>query len=153
MHINYKDILDLTDKKPLWFDQNGTPRFAPFHPRLCPNIYARQAVLYRIACQNCGHIFDVADTCGIFAAFDISEKIMAHKLHYGDPPNIGCCPAGPTMSCEDLRIIEFWNKPFNGDWERIKEMEILLPEHPDYEGDVEMFDKGLSSLDKKDKKS
>ena len=43
--------------------------------------------------------------------------------HYGDPPNMGCCPAGPTMNCEDIKILEFWEM-VDMRWVRVPELEI-----------------------------
>ena len=59
MHANYFDIISRIDEKPTWYDQNGTPRYEEFNPDLCPNIYAQQVFLLKIACQACGEEFDV----------------------------------------------------------------------------------------------
>ncbi|MFW6184041.1 MAG: hypothetical protein ACOC8X_09610 [Chloroflexota bacterium] len=40
----------------------------------------------------------------------LSELIDAGRLHYGDPPNAGCCPAGPTMNSEPRRVLEFYRR-------------------------------------------
>lgn len=44
-----------------------------------------------------------------------------------DPPNIGCCAAGPTMNCDDLAVIEYWHRP-DWEWERDKALEIPIEE-------------------------
>ena len=49
-------------------------------------------------------------------------------IHYGDPPNIGCCPAGPTMNCWDLAVVEFWNHTPLGEWKRGLEQWQRVPE-------------------------
>ena len=41
----------------------------------------------------------------------IGDLILTHELHYGDPPNDGCCDAGPTMNSVPHRVIEYWVKP------------------------------------------
>lgn len=67
-------------------------------------------------------------------------------IHYGDPPNVGCCPAGPTMNCWDLRVLEFWERGSkSGDgqtdafdamqWRRRADLEIELPDMKDEERD------------------
>lgn len=59
-------------------------------------------------------IIDLVKSCKLEANHDVlARNILAHEietrsLHYGDPPNIGCCPAGPTMNSEMIRILEYW---------------------------------------------
>lgn len=147
MHIHYEDILNAVGKEPLWFDQNGVPRFDKFTPNLV-SIYDDQAVLFKIACQNCGRIFTVAMTSGKFDKIKLSEAVLSHALHYGDPPNIRCCGSGPTMNCKDLQVLEFWDRSeFLSKWHRIPELEILLPEHEDYNGSRKPFNKTITSQD------
>lgn len=127
MHHDYQDILALTDQPPVFWQQGGVPRFAAFSPQAVPDIYADEAALVQIRCQVCGHPFDVCFTSSatdrlarsfrvarnaskaakISERYRISEQVRAGTLHYGDPPNVGCCPAGPTMSSEAVRVIEF----------------------------------------------
>lgn len=127
MHHDYQDLLALTDQPPVFWQQGGVPRFTVFSPEAAPDIYADEAALVQIRCQACGHPFDVCFTSSaldrltrsfrstrsaskaakIGEKFRISEQIKAGALQYGDPPNIGCCPAGPTMSSEAVRVIEF----------------------------------------------
>lgn len=143
--------------KPWWHDENGVPRFAAHHPNLCPDIYATEVVLLVVACQSCGREFPVqmswsmggevilmakarlagtapSDTAMGEAIRDtmLSTVVRNGTIHYGDPPNVGCCPAGPTMNVWDLRVLEFWsrNKPMTGssEWRRIPELEIELPD-------------------------
>jgi|WetSurMetagenome_2_1015567.scaffolds.fasta_scaffold918390_1 hypothetical protein len=110
MHTNYHDILALTDKDPLWFDECAVPRFLPFEPSLLSNIYVSQAVLLEIRCQACGHPFLVALSWRDFdlrSARATGEPLL-DSLAYGDPPNIGCCSSGPSMTSESVRIVEYW---------------------------------------------
>ena len=119
MKHDYPDITSRISETPLWYDSNGVPRYAPFSPRLCPNIYANDVVLMRIICQDCGRSFDVEMHGDSFHPIgELSE------LHYGDPPCHGC--VGDSMNCIDIAIVESWqNERF--DWVRHKEQEVLFP--------------------------
>lgn len=120
MHSNYSDIRSRIDEEPLWYDCNGTPRYDEFTPRLCPNIYASQVVLLRIACQRCGEEFLVEMNGGWFNLLN-----HPHKLHYGDPPIHGC--VGDTMNCEDLEVLQVWNRLTPADeWRRVSELEGVI---------------------------
>jgi hypothetical protein len=122
----YNDIIEKLGT-PIWFDECAVPRYCEFKPDRIANIYARECCLLEIACQDCGHRFLVAMSWSSWDMVNnkgrLSEEI--EKIHYGDPPNIGCCPAGPTMNCEDLRVVEFW-KEENFEWVRVPELEINL---------------------------
>jgi hypothetical protein len=135
MHEGYEDILEAArvgGKEPVWWDENGTPRFAPFTPRMCPDIYAGEVALLRIRCAGCGEEFDVQVSYNehdkLIWGRDI-EPLSANieAIHYGDPPyhegDSGQC-AGTTMNCEDLRVIEFWQREW--DWQRRHDLEIEL---------------------------
>ena len=50
-------------------------------------------------------------------------------LHYGDPPNMGCCPAGPTMSSIPREVLEMWVRGDAGG--------IRWVRSPDHEGPVD----------------
>lgn len=103
---------------PAWWDEHGVPRYCDFEPQAVSNIYARQAVLLEIACQSCGARFRVCLTIG-----PLDERVNdVGELHYGDPPNTSCCPAGPTMSSVPLRVLEFWQRNA-GDWTRRADLE------------------------------
>lgn len=104
MNHNYKCIRDRITDPILWWDERAVPRYDPFSPERVANIYACQAALVEISCQSCGYIFSVAFS---WEYPDDPETLMAN-LHYGDPPNIGCCPAGPSMSARTRRVLEFW---------------------------------------------
>jgi len=123
MHHDYSDIRNLTDADPNWFDENGVPRYCNFHPEHMANIYAAEAVLACIECQACKTQFHVAfselnqkhklwdENQGKRVAF-LSDLIVARALHYGDPPNIRCCDAGPSMNSVPVTVIEYWVKPY-----------------------------------------
>lgn len=134
MKALYEDILALTDKSPDWYDMDGVPRFAEFHPSLCPNIYAKEVILLEIQCQDCDRRFKVEMHWSHHGGKQsISKAIEADDLgyiHYSDPPRHSkhgdrLCYAGDTMNSEQVRIVEFWSKanPI-GEWQRKPEYEI-----------------------------
>jgi hypothetical protein len=128
VHNYYEDILKLTKKKPLWFDESGVPRYVKFAPNRLANIYAKEACLFLISCQSCGHKFHVAASQDIMdygmGASELSTQIRSKSLHYGDPPNIRCCEAGPTMNCIDHKVLEYWARQSGKDWKRNKKLEL-----------------------------
>jgi len=133
MHCYYKDILSRFDGPPEWWDENAVPRFCPFRPEHVANIYAREVALVEIACQNCGRRFDVAFSWHSWAGVikDPPERISKRierrcGIEYGDPPNARCCPAGPTMTSDTIRVLQFWRRDGGCDWQRDKGLEIEL---------------------------
>jgi hypothetical protein len=120
----YRDIRERIPEPPKWFDECAVPRYCVFTPRQAANIYAREAVLFLIECQACGHQFRV---CLTSRSGTVAEEIRQGTLHYGDPPNIECCPWGPSMNCIDLRVLEYWRRNERLDWERDPSLEIELP--------------------------
>lgn len=125
----YDDIRKRIAEPPIWFDQNGVPRYDPHSPKLCPNIYVNEVVLLEIECQDCRTRFLVQMYSGKWTfrngelthrTFKPVERLL--NIHYGDPPwHDGC--AGDTMNCHDLRVVEFWER-VSGDWTRCPELEI-----------------------------
>lgn len=142
MKNSYQDILDLgnkTQSQPKWWDSNGVPRFCDFHPKNSPNIYADEVVLLKIACQSCAHQFDVELNTSLYENLTITnfKKFIdrPQDIYYGDPPNIRCCLAGPTMSSISLYVIEFWTQE-NFKWVRHQELEnIPIEKLEDYFGE------------------
>lgn len=135
----FNDILDRIPETPKWWDSHGVPRYENFHPKFISNIYADEVVLLRIACQSCAREFDVEVMWDKFShnwsglpKTPFSQNISF--IHYGDPPNVGCCPAGPTMNCIDLRVLQFWARE-NFKWVRKPELEIELERIEEYFGD------------------
>ena len=135
MNHHYADIRSRITEPPQWWDEHAVPRYVPFSPKETANIYARECALIEIACQGCGALFNVAwsrsnhdigqnedGTCWVKE----SKPFDPQRFHYGDPPNAGCCPAGPTMNSEPKRVLESWRKDWP-DWVRQpeKEGEIL----------------------------
>ena len=131
MKAHYQDILTLTKRAPLWFDENGVPRYCDFAPRESADIYAQQVVLMRIRCQSCARKFDV---CLSWCSVDellrklppLDKAIKDKSIHYGDPPNVNCCPAGPTMNSVPERVLQFWRSNIRGKrpWTRLRKLEV-----------------------------
>jgi hypothetical protein len=121
MHQYYKDILDRISEAPAWFDDYGVPRFGAFSPQQLSNVYAKEAALAEVYCQHCGRMFKVALTDHFTSKrFGLSDEIRLGRVHYGDPPNVHCCAAGPTMNSVMRRIIEYWSRDYevSSDWQR-----------------------------------
>ena len=100
--------------QPLWWDENGVPRYKAHHPSLCPNIYATEVVLLRISCQSCDVEFEVQMSWsqsseimalaratevirratgirvhvgdGMIKSRSLAELVKDGSIHYGDPP-------------------------------------------------------------------
>lgn len=117
MHRSYHDILSLIPQNPTFWQEGGIPRFMPFTPRDATGVYTTEAVLAKIRCQNCHESFVVLfeqkngdlDRLGREAP-SIAERITSKSLHYGDPPNVTCCAAGPSMNSELCEILEYWSR-------------------------------------------
>ena len=131
MNESYSDITSKLGE-PQWWDEAAVPRYCEFEPRRLAHVYLDEAALVEIECQGCGRTFPVAFSWGqhdgLFADRDIpslAERIRADTLHYGDPPNYSCCPAGPTMNSIPRRVLQFWRKAENlFDFERVPELEV-----------------------------
>lgn len=131
MRHDYLDIAARIKEAPQWFDEHGVPRYCRFHPAEIADADANEAVLIEIACHGCGHLFPVAmshDTETMWCA-QMKNHIKARSLHYGDPPNVACCDAGPAMSSEPRRVLEYWRKD-KGEWIRNPELEVDI--RPDW---------------------
>jgi hypothetical protein len=133
---DYADIRALTDTEPLWFDGNGVPRYATFDPDML-GVYDKFAMLVEIECQACAQRFLVGQG---WAEWDLlydfqaphknSLESLATGYHYGDPPRHGgaFCPAGDTMNCIDVRIVEAWEKVWSStgfEWIRHPKIEAI----------------------------
>lgn len=115
MNHHYNDIRSRIAEPPSWFDENAVPRYCPFSPDETANIYAKEVVLLRVACQNCERDFDVcmswSDMDHVRGVERLSRDIKERKIRYGDPPNVECCASGPTMNSVPIRVLEFWRHP------------------------------------------
>lgn len=157
MHTCYQDILDLIDRDPIWFDEHAVPRFVLFSPKCIADIYADECALLEIACQACERPFLVAMSTNlakrymavprpecrdefqrrlhVAASETLAWEISTGRVHYGDPPNVGCCCAGPTMNSVPRRVVEYWRRNGDGDaekktlgrdWERDRRLEVAI---------------------------
>jgi len=128
--IRMAKILEMGD--PLWFDEHGVPRYCDFNPMRSANIYASEIALALVTCQNCGKGFHV---CFSFSEADqllhevkpLTVHIRERTLHYGDPPNMECCPIGNTMNSEPRSVLQFW---------KLKKPEYTWVRCPEYEIDI-----------------
>lgn len=133
MHQHYKDILDRIDEPPAWFDDYGVPRFGDFSPQHLSNIYASEAALAEVSCQGCGRMFKVALTENFSSkSLSLSDEIRFGRADYGDPPDIDCCPTGPTMNSVTHRILEYWfrDHEVSMGWQRDPRFEGPVAEDP-----------------------
>jgi hypothetical protein len=104
----YEDILRRVNTPPKWWDDRGTPRFDLHTPSQCPDIYAKEVCLLRVACQCCRKEFDVQmhydsvhldefiEACPtgtreerleIAKSGPLAYFVRTKKIHYGDPPH------------------------------------------------------------------
>lgn len=148
----YQPYMDIIGKlgAPLWWDEEGVPRYEEFEPRLCSNIYAAFAALLEIRCQGCRRVFPVASTWRVdFLNLDhvvwdengknakpkggLPKEGDAGEFGYGDAPwhdfdggFDGQC-SGTTMTTDTVRVLQFWHRP-DHKWTRSKEHEVYVGE-------------------------
>ena len=119
---SYGDIIEQLGQ-PLWWDDNGVPRYRKFHPELC-GVYANIIILLLIKCQHCDKHFFVAKE---ISSYDQTTPTPTPKRwwewHYGDPPPHGC--SGDAANSVPLRIVEFWTREFS-EWRRNRTNEIAF---------------------------
>jgi len=132
MHQYYEDILKRINQAPIWFDEFGVPRYEDFSPRRVGNIYACEAALAEVSCQQCKRPFRVALTnVSARKGFSLSDEIRLRRVHYGDPPNVHCCSAGSTMNSVMHEVLEYWSSDHEvagGKWLRNPIFEGLVAE-------------------------
>jgi hypothetical protein len=124
MNQAYEDITKRLGP-PLWWDEYSVPRYDPFRPELCNDIYAIEACLLEIGCQRCGRRFLVAEAWdemdGIQGIARLSDRIADGSVYWGDPP-IHDDPSGNTESSDPLAVVAFWTRA-KGEWARVPELE------------------------------
>ena len=128
MNRNYLDITSRIKEEPTWWDSNGVPRYGDFLPNMCSDVYAREVALIRISCQACGREFDVEVSWGAMDLMTTKSSPLSTRIsqiHYGDPPNVECCPAGPTMNSEPICLLQFWDRGYESkhEWRRREDLE------------------------------
>jgi hypothetical protein len=138
MFEDYSDITGRIAEPPKWWDEHGVPRYADFEPHCVANIYAWEVALLEIACQACWRHFEVAlSGQGGGGSGEngrsMADNIRGGEIDYGDPPNYGNCRVGASMSCFNLRVLQYWRRPRGYQaWTRDSALEITLPEMNDY---------------------
>ncbi len=151
MNHHYNDIRSLIKEEPKWWDEEAVPRYCEFSPHEVAHIYADEVALVLIKCQACHREFRVAFSMSAMKGMvhygeegveratinrlsgqfyeSLADMIRSKKIHYGDPPNIECCAAGPTMNCDDIQVLEYWrHEPKDFVWRRDHRLEIDLPD-------------------------
>jgi hypothetical protein len=137
MFNDYSDIRDRIAEPPKWWDERGVPRYDDFTPRQVADVYTQEAALVEIACSACHRLLHVS-----FSNIDeeplkkygtpLADRIREGEIVYGDPPWHLRCPDGPSMTCYELRVLQYWIRGHNsgawsGDWRRNSSLEIDLP--------------------------
>ena len=131
MNRHFKDILDVMGE-PTWWDAYGFPRYCDFHPGVQSYIYADVVALMQVACQACGHRFDVSVAFRegfITPNYRLPTKTDVGSFHYGDPPNVRCCLVGPAMNVDTLAVLQFWKwNSKKMEWQRKRKQEHKITE-------------------------
>jgi hypothetical protein len=53
----------------------------------------------------------------------LADIIRSHEIEYRDPPNVGCCHVGASMTSVPRRVVEYWRRD-SSDWQRDRSLEI-----------------------------
>jgi len=125
MRQEYADIRGRLGE-PQWYDENGVPRYDPFHPSLCSDTSAQEVVLLLVECCECGEPFEVAITRSLRGSPTLAEEVVSGTIHYGLPPmHDWCYFDGQTKDCIDRRVLEFWRRddPESQEWRRVRALE------------------------------
>lgn len=109
----------------MWWDEYGVPRYQPFAPWDQARIYSDEVAVLRVQCAGCRREFNVAvSTCPVLPS--LQRMLDDGLLHYGCPPNVGCC-RGAALQSSALFVAQFWRRS-GLKWCRIPENEIDLRE-------------------------
>lgn len=125
----YEDILSRIPDPPKWWDEEGVPRYDDFNPHMAANFYADEAALLLIQCQNCGEAFYVCvSNCLNDGGSSLATRIKNQTIHYGDPPNSGCCHSGPSMNSLPRQVLQYWKLSGSRrrEWKRVASLEIVV---------------------------
>lgn len=119
MHCNYADITSRIAEPPAWYDEHAVPRYCEFTPDAVANIYADEVALLEIKCQCCDMRFKVAVSSDRLSKNSVTYWLKGTPTWgWGDPPNVGCCPAGPSMQSELVAVLEVWRR-VKHKWRRV----------------------------------
>jgi hypothetical protein len=118
MKPHYDDIVKAAKTPPLWWDENGTPRFAEFEPTMCANVYAKQAMLMQVVCPRCRATCDVVVSCEQ-TDLDIQSDLAARDVGglYGLLPHFGHCPY--PYRPELIAVRSIWRRIDTMVWRRL----------------------------------
>jgi hypothetical protein len=144
---HYEDIRSRIAEPPKWWDESGVPRWCEFGPGETANIYRSEVALLLIACQGCGQEFKVAMSAtygrelvdGTWCDEPLANAVRKLEIHYGDPPNVDCCAAGPSMNSEPQRVLEFWGRDDGHDLVRRPELEIDIDDEAARDARVQLM--------------
>ena len=137
MFNDYGDIRERIAETPKWWDERGVPRYADFEPSRIADVYSQEAALIEVACAACKARLQVA--CSNIDAdpllkygTPLADKIRRGELSYSEPPAHGNCEDGPSMSCQELRVLQYWYRghrsgAWGGGWVRDPRLEVDLP--------------------------
>lgn len=70
--------------EPIWYDENGTPRYCEFNPQYCYP-YARVVAFFEIQCSHCEKIFKVATSTDLLNEYDKDFNIERLKSIINNP--------------------------------------------------------------------
>jgi hypothetical protein len=132
MYERYDDITSRIPTPPLWYDDNGVPRYTSFSPKRTGNIYVREAALIEIVCQECLQTFYVCCTRGHHDHQGnyrpVAVRIRENDTYLcGDPPRHGSehgCVSGDSENSFAIRVLEYWSR--GADWIRDHSLEIVF---------------------------
>lgn len=129
MFIQYDDIISKLGE-PLWFSKDGYPRYCKYIPSEC-GVYHKFSALCLVKCQACGKEFKIGTATNLIDIWYREtqghidknmtelEKIRYVLEYSGDPPNVDCCAAGPTMTVEFVSFLEMWKINDKYLWEKM----------------------------------
>lgn len=126
MNRRYEDLMALTPEPPTFFQKDGVPRWEAFEPGRSTDVYSVEAVTMEISCQVCDarfHVLMERESHG--GKKTLAERILDGSIHYGDPPNTGCCDCGPSMNSEPVRILGHWSRT-GWEWTRDPSLEVSM---------------------------
>ena len=113
MKQDYGDIISKLGQ-PVWWDEVGCPRYAPFKPWMTCDFYAKEVALLRIQCQSCHAKYVVCVSAGLLDERPLQTR--SQPLAYGDPPRY-CCQLGASMTSETIEVAELWVRE-KGKWRK-----------------------------------